>query len=235
MTAPLYRIKLYGHSGQDTEWFAKKLAVILEMSDEDAVTLVKKAPAVIKEGIDKDRVERLREILASINALILVEPMGEIDVTPESQLEKLDALASVEVEKQDTLRADTWMTVGIACAGILVVLTVVGYIASWDDFGRQSSVAVAQASKDRPRPPALDPKKKDRKMRSLRAGIRAAEKEAATLDEQVKLMAGDSPPPSDIRAWKDRDKRLIAAGRKLDHAKFRVLQLRKELHDLESR
>lgn len=234
MTAPLYRIKLYGHSGQDEEWFAKKLAVILETTDEEAEGLVRTVPVVIKDGLDKDRAERLKEILAAINALFLVEPMGETAVPAESLSEETGGPASAEAEKQDARRADIWMTVGVGCAAFLVLFSVVGYIFSWKSFLHQPKISAEHSSNDRSLFP-LDPKVKDEKIRTLRAEIGAAEKRATILGEGLKLIVEEPRRSSDSRARRERDNRLIDAGRKLADARSRALLLRKELRDLESR
>lgn len=235
MTGPLYRIKLYGHSGQDGEWFVKQLAVVLRMTEEEAERAVQAVPVVVKEGLAKDQADRLEEILTGINALFLVEPMGEGEALPEFQAEALDSAASADADREDALKADIWMTVGVVAAGLLIVLSIVGYISSWKNFGSESTAPVTESSKDRSVLPAMDPKVKEEKIRSLRSEIGSAEVQVTRLGEQLKLILGDSPSSSDIRALKERDKRLIAVGRKLADTRIRILQLQKELQNLESR
>ena len=79
MPVTLYRIKLYGHSGGDTELFCKNLATILDIDEERARILLLDTPAIIKEGIEKEKAEEFCKVLEPIRALCMVEPLdGEI-------------------------------------------------------------------------------------------------------------------------------------------------------------
>ncbi len=236
MAGPLYRIKLYGHSGQDGEWFVKKLAVVLQLSEAEAEDLVHAVPVVIKEGIEKDQADRLGEILTSIQALFLVEPMGGVEATAEAQPAKFGVPEAAEpADRDDALRADIWMTVGLVCAGLLVVLSAVGYISSWKSFLSEPSNPKARESKERVHRPPQNPKDAAERIRTLGDAISAAEKRESLLDGRLKLMVDDKPPASDFTALRERDKRLIDVGRKLADARYNILRLKKELKDLESK
>jgi hypothetical protein len=236
MAGPLYRIKLYGHSGQDGEWFVKKLAVVLQLSDAEAEDLVHAVPVVIKEGIEKDPADRLGEILTSIQALFLVEPMGEIGETAEAQPTTFDVLeATVQADRQDALRADIWMIIGVVGAGILIVLSVVGYISSWRSFSSEASAPTTRSSKKHVHRPPMSPKDAAERIRTLGVEISASEKQENLLEEHLKLMVEDKPPSSDFRSLQERDKRLIDVGRKLADARLKVLRMKKELKDLEQK
>ena len=76
MPDTLYRIKLYGHSGGDTELFCKNLATVLDIDEQRARTLLRDTPAIIKEGIDKAKAEEFCKLLEPIQALCIVEPLG---------------------------------------------------------------------------------------------------------------------------------------------------------------
>ena len=66
MPDTLYRIKLYGHSGGDTELFCKNLATVLDIDEQRARTLLRDAPAIIKEGIEKAKAEEFCKLLEPI-------------------------------------------------------------------------------------------------------------------------------------------------------------------------
>lgn len=235
MAGPLYRIKLYGHSGQDGEWFVKKLAVVLQVSDAEAEDLVHAVPVVIKEGIGKESADTLGEILTSIQALFLVEPMGEIEETAEAQPPKFDVLeATVRADKQDALRADVWMIFGAVAAGFLIILSVVGYISSWKSYSPDASAPATLPSKQRVHHPPMNPKDVAERIRALGDEINAAEQQETLFQGHLKLILENSPPSSDVNAVRERDKRLIDIGRKLADARLKVLRLKKELKDLES-
>ena len=76
MPGPLYRIKLYGHSASDTELFCRNLATVLAIDVEKARALLRNAPVVIKEGIEKEQGRRVPAgSLKPIRALCIIEPV----------------------------------------------------------------------------------------------------------------------------------------------------------------
>lgn len=75
MTEPRYRLRLYGQSGDDPIAFARSLAALLKIDPGTAEALVGRVPVVIKEDLSEDEAEKLREIIAIIRGLCLVEPM----------------------------------------------------------------------------------------------------------------------------------------------------------------
>jgi len=75
MAGSLYRIKLYGQSGDDPEAFAQSLAELLRIRTPLASALLRRTPVVIRENLTREEAENVREMIAVINGLCLVEAM----------------------------------------------------------------------------------------------------------------------------------------------------------------
>lgn len=136
MPATLYRIKLYGHSGDDTETFCKNLAVILGIDLEEARSLLLESPAVIKEGVEREKAEEFCKLLEPIRALCIVEPLdgvaGESAPLPGIASALLSERSKADdVEKKATLRSWTWTTALVVTIGAFLLFVVIGLISSF--------------------------------------------------------------------------------------------------------
>lgn len=235
MTRPFYRIKLYGYAGEDKEWFVQKLAVLLKKDARETEGLIQEVPVVIKEGLEKQQAESLGEILSSIDALFLVEPVEGAESPSEPLPVPDEAEVSAEADRQDALRADVWMTIGVVTAGLLIVLSIVGYISTWKNFGARTANPEIRSPRNPSKPTVMDSKATEERIRTLRSEISAADKQAAIFSDELKLTVESVPPSADLAARRDRDKQLVATGRKLADVRLKALQLRKELRGLESK
>ncbi|MGO9569219.1 MAG: hypothetical protein ACLP5H_16920 [Desulfomonilaceae bacterium] len=136
MSVTLYRIKLYGHSGSDTQLFCKSLATVLNIDEERARTLLRDTPAIIKEGIEKEKAEAFCNLLAPIRALCIVEPLdGKISEDgPSPATVSTPLLASPEADdlkKRASLRSWIWMVALVAAIGIFLLFIGGGFISSF--------------------------------------------------------------------------------------------------------
>lgn len=138
-----YRIKLYGHSSGDPDFFLVELAAILEITPEAARELLKSVPVVIKEGIPKKEAEHLQDLLHVIKALSLVEPTEEIaeaagdlpDLQSDAQRLKQDL---EEKERKETLRSYAMVGVAAAVAMIIAVWLLAGFFSSYSRSSAQN-------------------------------------------------------------------------------------------------
>ncbi len=148
-----YRIKLYGHSSGDPDFFLVELAAILEIDPKSARALLKSVPVVIKEGISKQEAEHLQDLLRVIKALSLVEPTEEIHETarelPNPQSDAQSLKQELDEKKQrETLRSYALVGVTAAVGAIIVVWLLAGFFSS---YSRTSAQNVAK-------PPIVEPK-----------------------------------------------------------------------------
>lgn len=148
MPDTLYRIKLYGHSGGDTELFCKNLATILDIDEQRARTLLRDAPAIIKEGMEKAKAEELCRLLEPIRALCIVEPLGgEIteDVpsatTPSTLLP--ESPEADDLKKKD-FRSRIWMAALVVTIGAFLLFVGGGFLSSfWSLYRHNQPPATA--------------------------------------------------------------------------------------------
>jgi hypothetical protein len=75
MSSSRYRIKLYGYTGEAPEAFSKSMSTLVGMDQDTALQLLRNAPSVLQENLEKDRAERIVEALAIMKGLCLAEPM----------------------------------------------------------------------------------------------------------------------------------------------------------------
>jgi hypothetical protein len=145
----LYRIKLYGHSGGDTELFCKNLATILNIDEQWARTLVRDAPAIIKEGIEKAKAEEFCRLLEPIRALCIMEPVdAEVsEDVPSAALASASHPESLEpddLKKKAALRSRIWMAVLFVTIGAFLFLVGGGFISSfWNLYRHNRAPATA--------------------------------------------------------------------------------------------
>jgi hypothetical protein len=134
--AALYRIKLYGHSGGDTDLFCEDLAAILDIDPEKARALLLDSPAIIKEGIEKEKAEEFCKLLEPIRALCIVEPVdGEIsDDAPPAAIGPATLKAIPEADdlkKEAGFRSWIWMGALAVAIGALLLFVGGGFISSF--------------------------------------------------------------------------------------------------------
>ncbi len=136
MSEGLYRIKLYGHVGDDEQDFCKNLAAVLHVDEEKARSLVADVPSVLEEGIPQHRAEVLMGALKIIRALVIMEPMEGGALPERTALEKerdyflgTDALRS---EEPSPRVKSIWMQwgVGLTTLAIVLVAILVLYLAA---------------------------------------------------------------------------------------------------------
>jgi hypothetical protein len=155
----MYRIKLYGHSSGDPDFFLVELAAILEIDPEAARELLKSVPVVIKEGISKPEAEHLQDLLHVIKALSLMEVTEEIPETardvpkPQSDAQSLKQ----ELEQKETLRSYALVGVAAAVAAIIVVWLLVGFFSSYSQSSAQNAAKTPIVESKSPEPSAATP------------------------------------------------------------------------------
>lgn len=149
MPVTLYRIKLYGHSGSDTELFCRNLAALMDIDAEKARSILSDAPAIIKEGIEKQKAEEFCKQLEPIRALCIVEPMdGEvIEKAPSAAIASTRLPENPEADdlkKKAGLRSWIWTTALAATIGVLLIFVGSGVMSSlWRAFHHNRPPATA--------------------------------------------------------------------------------------------
>lgn len=150
MPVTLYRIRLYGHSGGDTELFCKNLSAILDIDEEGARTLLLDTPVVIKEGMEKEKAEEFCKVLEPIRALCIVEPAEgpPREDAPSATIASASHSESVEADdlkKSASLRSWIWMVALVLATGAFLLIVGGGFISSFWNLYRHN------------RPPATAP------------------------------------------------------------------------------
>lgn len=150
MPGTLYRIKLYGHSGGDTELFCKNLATILDIDEQRARALLRDTPAIIKEGMEKAKAEEFCKLLEPIRALCIVEPLGgEIgedlsSVTAAST--RLSQSPEADDLKKKAFGSRIWTVALVVTIGAFLVFVGGGFISSfWSLYRHNQPPAAAPA------------------------------------------------------------------------------------------
>ncbi len=157
-----YRIKLYGHSSGDPDFFLVELAAILEIDPEATRALLKSVPVVIKEGISKQEAEHLQDLLRVIKALSLMEPTEETHETakelpkPQSDAQSLKQELD-EKEQRETLRSYALVGISAAVAAIIVVWLLAGFFSSYSRSSEQNVARPPMVESKSPEPPAATP------------------------------------------------------------------------------
>lgn len=172
MPATLYRIKLYGHSGGDTELFCKNLAAILDIDPGRARALLLDSPAVIKEGIEKDKAEEFCKLLEPIRALCIVESVdGEVSEEVPSAVLAQASLPEREepddIKAQASFRSRIWVVALVVTIGAFLLFIGGGFISSFWSLYRHN------------RPPVTSPQ-----------GV------AASVDDQTEPQSANAGPVS---------------------------------------
>lgn len=131
MPEPTYRIKLYGHTSSDGAAFSKNLAMILGIDADEARALLQDVPAVIKQGLPREKAASVVEALALIKALTIMEP--EAGAEPGAAAEPIPradlgtpAVTWEELEEESPWRS--WVRPLLAVAVGLVLLVVLSVV-----------------------------------------------------------------------------------------------------------
>jgi hypothetical protein len=132
----LYRIKLYGHSGGDTDLFCKNLATVLDIDEQRARTLLHEAPAIIKEGIEKAKAEEFCKLLEPIQALCIVEPLDggvdeDVSIAALASPRFPESPGADDLKKKAAFRSMVWMVGLVGAIGVLALLVAVGFLSSF--------------------------------------------------------------------------------------------------------
>ncbi len=168
--ATLYRIKLYGHSSGDTELFCQNLATILDIDPARARSLLLDSPAVIKEGIEKEKAEEFCKLLEPIRALCIVEPVGGdfSEDVPSEAIAPVRLPESPEVDdlkKKAVFRSWIWMGALVLTVGTFLLFVAGGFMSSfWSLYHHNRPPATSSegkagsaASQAEPQPPDARP------------------------------------------------------------------------------
>ncbi len=141
MPDPRYRVKLYGHTSEDSEDFCRELADLLGIAEKDALDMLDRVPVVVKTGLERLEVERFTDMLLSIRALFLVEPeTGEESPVelPSQPAVQPQALPEIRPQPQDdSARSNLWLCLMAAAGGFLVIFCIVAYISSYSNLYRE--------------------------------------------------------------------------------------------------
>ena len=143
MPVTLYRIKLYGHSGGDTELFCKNLATVLDIDEQRARTLLRDAPAIIKEGIEKAKAEEFCKLLEPIQALCIVEPLDggvgeDVSIAALASTRPPESPEADDLKKKAALRSRIWMVALVGAIGVLVLFVAGGFLSSFWNLYRHN-------------------------------------------------------------------------------------------------
>jgi len=146
-----YRVKLYAPF-PDTVHFPRRLADVLDVSEEEALLMLHQLPVVVAHSVNEEVAEELAAQLRSINAHCLVETEGGAETEEEpprpiSPVARQAAARALTIESKETLRFRLWLGVAAAAVAALAGLVAVGYLTTHLDFSskRGSSTQPAKA------------------------------------------------------------------------------------------
>jgi hypothetical protein len=149
---PKYQVKLYGHTSDDVESFCKKLAAMLMVSETEAMIILHEVPLVIKSNLDKQAADNLSELLTSIRALSMVEPVEGGLVEEKPQVPHVSTTSDPrEVETaadHGPSRSNIWMGLGLGAAACLVLFVIVGLISSYTNLYKKKPVEGLSSEKE---------------------------------------------------------------------------------------
>ncbi len=131
-----YRIKLYGHSSSDPDFFLVELAAVLEIDPESARSLLKAVPVVIRDGLSLEQAEHLQGLLRLIKALFIVEPTEESFASAQviaPRRTNIDALKQEldEKDKKEALRSYAWLGASALISAIILVWLTGAFFSSY--------------------------------------------------------------------------------------------------------
>jgi hypothetical protein len=127
MAEKLYRIKLYGYSGDNPEAFARSMAALVSADPGDVLEWLKRPPVTVKEGLPKEKADTIVEAINILRGLCLAEPVdaepGDEAMARLAELSMMrQAEAGAYADKFDSLfsRPRTWLIVG----GVVILLLI---------------------------------------------------------------------------------------------------------------
>lgn len=133
-----YKIKLYGHTAENSQRFVKDLSVLLGVDEQAAFDLLESAPAVIGRTPSQEQAEHLQQRLALIRGLCLVEAEESDEAVSESTVDQPDhglptpeTYDIEELKKKDSFLSYMWLS---ALVGVTVIALLVGgtvFLAQW--------------------------------------------------------------------------------------------------------
>jgi hypothetical protein len=229
MGARTCRIKFYGYSGNDPDMFCRNLAALLNISSEQARTIltdVRDGPVVLAAGVEQKAAEKLQQLVQSKQGLCLLEPEQEEpeDATPAASgtWSSVPEQAETEVVEQRTPLVTKVVLIGLASliAGF-VIYTGSGFLSSVSNVRRHNPEAVKpigppeQAQDEEPQPSparaALEARAAlDERLRELEARLNALTVQLTMEEDYLRsqraaLMAGN--PQFEQRKQNARDLR----------------------------
>jgi hypothetical protein len=130
-----YRIKLYGHTSDDTDEFRRKLSQVLGIAESESSDMLVHLPVIAKKRLKRGEVERFTDALLNIRALFLVEPETEEEEAEEAVIQHaLQPQMRPEIQaktRDDTFRSTFWMGVLAVAGGFFVIFSLVAYFSSY--------------------------------------------------------------------------------------------------------
>lgn len=207
-----YRIKLYGHSSADPDFFLVELAAVLETEMEAARSLLKSAPVVIKEGISLEEAEHLQGLLRLIKALSIVEPTEEIAEPPAqsspSPTEHFDDLKQElrEKEQKEALRSYAWLGAAALGATVILVWLVYAFFSSYSrsSLENQTKKPIAAPevrvppSSAQPPPLAANLQELYRQMESADSGLQSLEFQMRLAEQELHRLSSTYKPDQNL-------------------------------------
>ncbi|MFH1116775.1 MAG: hypothetical protein V1792_22900 [Pseudomonadota bacterium] len=145
---PRYRLKLYGQTTSDPDRFARKAAVLLEMSSGAVHSLMLDLPVILKKDLDEDRAQSLKNQLDALGALTIIEPMagtaeGFLPVRTRPQVSAWDRLREIWNGNETDPEARIYAALLIGAAVLLSTIVTFGYSASLVKLFRQQAPIVS--------------------------------------------------------------------------------------------
>ena len=150
MSGAKFQVKLYGHTSDDVESFCKKLAAVLMIEETEAMILLHDVPLIVRNNMTKAAAENLTEVLTSIRALSIAEPMdgSVIETKPRAPGAVASSIPGTlpPVDRREDMRSRAWMFLGLGLAGFLVVSVIIGVTASYINLYKESPSATRSPS-----------------------------------------------------------------------------------------
>jgi hypothetical protein len=140
MAERLYRVKLYGYTGDNPEAFARSLGALVKRDPKEVLEMLKHPPIVLKEGLPKDRADTIVEAVNILKGLCLSEPMR---AAPEDDaMARLAELTMMRDAQGDTIKDDAWAFFSKRRTAIIVGVIIFLFVLliSWPFLKRSGSI-----------------------------------------------------------------------------------------------
>ncbi len=148
MSEAKFQVKLYGHTSDDVELFCKKLAAVLMISVTEAMILLHEVPLVVRDNLTSAEAEHLTDLLTSIRALAIAEPVDGVAIEKKPHVAKSVAPSIAHAidtaDERKNLRSSLLMYLGLGTAGFLIIFVIVGVL--WSYFTLYSGAPTATPS-----------------------------------------------------------------------------------------